>query len=111
MEIQKNMAMVIRAIKDASGKSMSEFSAELEISRSALQDYLAGKGNPCVDTINHIADKLGVDTAFLVSGEFNRNQVEVLIKLLDMMQFLTKYSRPQRLRIAEVLVDLLDLVC
>ena len=46
MEIQENMAQVIHALKEKRGQSLTELSEDLEISRSALQEYLAGTGTP-----------------------------------------------------------------
>ena len=68
MQIQHNMATVIRVVKEARGESLAEFSAELEISRSSLQEYLSGHGNPNISTVEHLADKLGVDPIFLLTG-------------------------------------------
>lgn len=110
MQIQRNMAAVIRAIKETSGKSITEFSSELEISRSALQDYLSGKGNPSMSTIDHLAEKLGVDASFLISGVFSQDQVMVLLKLLDLTQFLSGLSPVQRVRFSELLVEMLALL-
>ena len=63
MEIRKNLSAIIRIRMKESGKSLTEFSEELEISRSTLQDYLAGKGNPNVATIEHLAKKLNMDAS------------------------------------------------
>ena len=48
MEVQQNMANVIRMIMETRNMSMDDFSEELEISRSTLQEYLKGKGNPSI---------------------------------------------------------------
>ena len=106
MEIQRNMAAVMRALKEESGKSLAEFSEELEISRSALQEYLSGSGNPNVATIEHLALKLGVDTSLLVSGAFSGGQLEVLLKLLDMLKLLSGLAPRQRRRFAELLLEM-----
>lgn len=107
MEIQKNMAAVMRAIKENRGKSLGEFSADLEISRSALQEYLSGTGNPNLSTIDHIAHKLGVDTLFLISGSFTYDQAKVLLQLLNTLELLSELSPAKRQRFAELLLDLI----
>ena len=56
MEIQENMAAVIHALKEKRGQSLTELSEDLEISRSALQEYLAGNGNPTLATVEHLAE-------------------------------------------------------
>lgn len=104
------MAAVMRAFKEESGKSLSELSAELEISRSALQDYLSGTGNPNVATISHLAQKLGVDEAFLVSGSFPDGQFEILMKLLDSFKLLFELPKERRMRFAELLLEMVKLL-
>lgn len=106
MEIQRNMANVIRALKEISGKSLSKFSAELEVSRSALQEYLSGEGNPSADTIEHLAKKLGVDISFLISGAFSADQIEVLLRLLEMLKLLSAISPEQRTRFVQLLLEM-----
>lgn len=109
MEIQRNMANVIRALKEASGKSLSEFSEELEVSRSTLQEYLAGKGNPSIATIEHLSEKLGVDASFLISGIFSEDQIGILLKLLDMLKLLYGLSAEQRVRFVQLLLEMVSL--
>lgn len=109
MEIRKNMAIVMRALKKESGKSMEEFAKELDISRSALQEYLSGDGNPSADTIDHLAQRLGVDSSFLVSGIFEQDQLNVLLKLLDTLKLLAELSPEKRLRFAELLYKMVML--
>ena len=106
MEIQRNMAQVIRTLKEASGKSLAEFSEELEVSRSALQEYLSGNGNPGIVTIEHLANKLGVDTSFLLSGAFSQDQIGILLRLLDMLKLLSGLSCEQRTHFAQLLLEM-----
>ena len=100
MEIQKNLSQVIRAYQHASRKSLKEFADELDISRSSLQEYLAGTGNPSAATIDHLAKKLDVDVTFLVSGIYSEDITAILLKLLDMMDLLADLSQEQRTRFA-----------
>lgn len=109
MEIQRNMANVIRALKEASGKSLSEFSEELEVSRSALQEYLSGEGNPSAATIEHLAKKLGVDASFLISGVLSGDQIEILLMLLDILKLLSGLSPERRIRFVQLLLEMVSL--
>lgn len=109
MEIQRNMAKVIRALKEASGKSLSEFSEELEVSRSTLQEYLAGKGNPSIATIEHLSAKLDVDASFLISGIFSEDQIGILLKLLDMLKLLSDLSTEQQVRFVQLLLEMVSI--
>ncbi|MCD8088740.1 MAG: helix-turn-helix domain-containing protein [Oscillospiraceae bacterium] len=106
MDIQKNIATVIRTLKESRGISIAEFSEELEISRSALQNYLSGSGNPNATTIEHLARKLGVDVSILVSGALSDKQFDVLLKVLDDLKLLYKLSPNQRRRFAELLLEM-----
>ena len=107
--IQQNMANVIRAVKEVNAKSLSEMSAELEISRSTLQDYLSGKGNPSAETIEHLAEKLGVDVSVLVSGVFSECQLRIVLRLLDTFGLLFKLSPECRVRFAQLLLEMVQL--
>ncbi|MCD7845645.1 MAG: helix-turn-helix domain-containing protein [Oscillospiraceae bacterium] len=107
MDIQKNIANVIRTLKESRGISIAEFSEELEISCSALQTYLSGSGNPNATTIEHLARKLGVDVSVLVSGALSDRQFEVLLKMMDNFKLLYQLSPAQRRRFAELLLEML----
>lgn len=107
--IQQNMANVIRAVKEVNAKSLSEFSEELEISRSTLQSYLSGKGNPSADTMERLAEKLGLDVTFLVSGAFAGSQLRVLLRLLDTLGLVFHLSPVCRLRFAQLLLEMVQL--
>lgn len=106
VETQKSMAAVMRALKRESGKSTADFEEELEISKSTLQDYLSGKGNPCVEPIEHLAQKLHVDVSFLISGAFSEDQLEVLLKLLDTPCLLSELPHPKRRHFARLLQEM-----
>lgn len=67
MGLRQNLASALNAIKIAQGLSLTEFAEELEISRSHLQVYLKGEGNPTMNTIEHIAERLHVNPITLIS--------------------------------------------
>lgn len=82
--IQQNIAMTLSAYKRRKNYTIVELSEELEISRSVLQDYLAGRCNPRADTIEHIAKKLNVSPATLVSGGLlSPTEYDLIFVLLD----------------------------
>lgn len=109
MEIQQNIASIMRALKERRGKSLDEFSNELEISRSMLQEYLSGRGNPSMSTINHLSEKLGVDAIVLLSGSYSNEQVKILLKLLDTFELLFNMTPEKRHRFAELLLEMISL--
>ncbi len=109
MEIQKNIAAVMRAFKEERGKTMTEFSDYLEISRSALQEYLSGNGNPNVTTLEHLAKKLEIDPSLLICGAFSQGQLTILLKLLDMLKLISGLEVEQRCRFGQLLLEMVSL--
>lgn len=77
LDIQKNIAVSIRAAMDKSDLSIAEFSKELNIGKSSLQAYLNGTQCMRSDTIELIAKKMGVTPAELVSGSVLTDEVTV----------------------------------
>lgn len=92
MDMKTNLAHRLREIRQQKGLSITEFSEELEIARSSLQSLLSGDGNPRTDTIEHIANRLGVDPISLLSDSpsarssapatFTKDQQAALTQLL-----------------------------
>ncbi len=109
MKLQQNMANVLRAMKKASGKSMTEFSEQLEISRSALQEYMSGEGNPNMTTVEHMAERLGVSPFLLYFGALGEEQIEVLLQLLETLKLLEGLTPARRRRFAQLLLDMVRL--
>lgn len=68
MSLQKNVSEAMRLLKVQRNLSMIEFSAELDVSKATLQTYLNGTGNPSLGTIEHMAEQLGIDPMFLLTG-------------------------------------------
>ena len=86
MGVQQNMADIMRVIKQRENLSMAEFSEELGISYSTLQEYLNAQGNPTILMVEHIAHKLKLSPAALISGVFEPNQIEILLSLMESIQ-------------------------
>ena len=109
MDLNKNLATVLSIMKSERQKSMTEFSEELEISRSALQEYLAGSGNPNLTTIEHIAQKLNVSPYFLLLGDFNDEQLGAFMKMIDILSLVSDLPSEKRKRFAELLFEIISL--
>ena len=108
MVIQENISAVMRALKQQRGVSSAVFSEELEISRSTLQEYLNGTGNPRVDTIEHLAGRLGIDPVVLVSGVFCPSQLQVALLLLHTLDVTARLEPTKQQRMGELLVEMLS---
>ena len=68
MEIRENIANTVNRILQERNKTVSELSAEIDIPRSSLENYSKGTSNLRADTIELLADKLGLTPAELVSN-------------------------------------------
>ncbi len=69
MTIEKNIMATLEREMDKRGVNYAELSAEIGIPRTTLQGYLKGTSHPRADSMENLADKLGISVAELVSGE------------------------------------------
>lgn len=109
MGMQKNMADMLRAKRQLSGQSIEEWSEELGIAPSTLQDYLKGEGNPTLKMVEHLAAKLEIDPIALVAGRVESEQYEILLMMLNTIQEVSVLPQPKRLRFAELLLAQIQL--
>lgn len=84
MKLQKNLATSLGKIREQKGQSVTGFSESLGIARSSLQTLLKGRGNPRLDTVEYIAEKLQVSPATLLSSAGAQEQVlEYLLRTIE----------------------------
>lgn len=89
--------------------SITEFSEELDISRTALSDYVKAKGNPSVTTVEHIAKKLGIRPEALIASSFEKKQWEITLMLMDIIPAVSQLPEDRRIRFAELVLDMIRL--
>ena len=111
MEPSKNISAAILAYKEMSGKSFTECAEALELARSTLKEYAAGRGNPNMATMEHLSKKLGIDISYLICGDFNADQIVITKKLLDVVAYLDDLPPERRQRCAELLVQFFEQAC
>lgn len=68
MQIKKNIAATLKSMMDVNQKTKLEFSKELDIPRSTLQEYLKGETDLRADSIEELAKRLGISPVQLISG-------------------------------------------
>ena len=68
MEIRENIANTVNRILQERNKTLSELSEDIDIPRSSLENYAKGMSNLRADTIELLADKLGLTPAELISN-------------------------------------------
>lgn len=69
MKIEKNIMATLKREMDKRGVNYAELAAEIDVPRTTLQGYLNGTSHPRSDSMENLADKLGISVAELVSGE------------------------------------------
>lgn len=109
MSIQENLASIIRLMMENQKKSLTEFSEELEISRSMLQDYLRAEGNPCIATIEHLGKKLNVEPSVLLTGQVDGSSTEIILQLLGTIKEIAVLDETKKTRFAELLMEMVKL--
>ena len=67
MNIQKNISNRLKMFQAKTGLNTMECAKALGISKSSLQDYKDGKRLPRADTLELIADSMGISVADLIS--------------------------------------------
>ena len=80
MSIRENLSIRLQEIREERGLSITDFSEELEISRTLLQAILSGKANPRADTIEHIAEKLQISPISLLAPPSVSQQEDRLVQ-------------------------------
>ena len=109
MEIQRNMSIILNMFRSFRKQSIAEFAEDLQISRSHLQELLARKASPRIDTIDHIAEKLGVEPYVLLSASFVDAQIEVIEHLLGMIKALNDIPDDKRKEFAKLMCQIVEL--
>ncbi len=108
--MQENLASTMNLIRSSRGLSITEFSEELGIARSSLQDLLMGRGNPRIDTVEYIARQLQVDPLALLAGGCTDRQQQVLLLILNLLQETAELTPDQRSELAGLLTQLAALL-
>ena len=101
MELQLNLANVIRTMKDTRSVLLAEFSAGLDISCSTLLEYLSGAEKPKLSTIEHLAHKLEVDSIDLLASVLTCDGLQAWLIIVDQMFFQSQIDRTARILFAQ----------
>lgn len=110
MDMQRNMADMLRAKRALSGQSIGEWADELGIAPSTLQDYLKGSGNPTLRMVDHLAEKLGIDPLSLIAGEIEPELYKPVLLMVGTIQAVSRLPQPKRIRFAELFMEQMRLL-
>lgn len=98
MNMSKHLAVMLQAFYEKSEQSKVDFSASLEVSRTSMSDYLSGAGNPRLETVQHLADKLEVEPSVLLFGMSvdSQTQADALLAFIKGTQLLAALTMQER---------------
>lgn len=82
MELKQALAQNLKSIRKTRKESLMDFSREIGISKSTLQNIERGKGTT-LDTVECISRNLGIGTDVLLSCNLARGQLGIIVQLLQ----------------------------
>lgn len=83
MTLQRNLSNFMNALRTSKKQSITEFSEDIGISRSEMQNILKGNCNLRLDTVKYIADKLDIDPAAFFLSPYSESQCELALLFLQ----------------------------
>ena len=96
-----NEAMIVR------NKTLSALAEEIGVPISSLQNYASGRSNPRADTIEILAEKLGVSPAELISSHPEEwRKAETVLRAANEFSALTPEQKEVGIRLFLSLVQL-----
>lgn len=110
MQLQQNFSNSMKTVYANRKKTLTAFSDELGISRSSLQEILKGNGNPRIDTVEHIASRLGVDPLLLLSTSCSDEDVQLLISLFRLSDVACTLSNDKKVELASHFHAIIDIL-
>lgn len=66
MSLISNLSAQLKQYRKKQDITLMEFSSMLGISKSSLQNYESGRGNPTLNTIEQIGQKMNMDSGSLL---------------------------------------------
>lgn len=110
MLLRKSLMDTMNALRRSRGLSITAFSEEVGISRSSMQSLLKGTANPRMDTVEHVAARLRLDPAVLLSGALSAQQLDIAISLLRALDFFAAFSSEEKEKFASLFLEMLSMM-
>lgn len=108
MELKKNLSYNLKTLRKLRSKSLVEFSDEIGIAKSTLQNMESGK-NTTLDTVDFISEHLNISPIVLLSGE-EPDDCKKLEQILATADWYRTSSREKQIRIRALLNELMELL-
>lgn len=89
MELKHHLSESLKLLRKERDATLDEFSADIGISRSNLQEIEQGRANATLDTVDIIAQNLGVSALELLSAKPDTpRQIRSLISTVELFALL-----------------------
>ena len=105
-ELTKTLCNTIKGLREKEGVSLEAFSEKLGISKTSLQNIERGGANPTLETVEQVADALGVSPLDYDTEEFRI--AWLLLDLLERFEKLSAKERGEAMKAFNLLVETLS---
>lgn len=86
----------LSTIREMKNLTLSEFSQELDIPKSTIQDILSKDGDTTLRTALHIANQLGLPLSSLTGEEYSEAQPKLLLSIMTCFDSFARLSAEDR---------------
>lgn len=109
MGMQKNLSKMILWYKQKNHYSWDECAEALGIARSTLQSYVDRTGNPTLNTIKYLAERMGVDAIQLLFDPVQLDELKTAQCLGGAVEYISRLPEEKQIFAAERLLELANL--
>lgn len=110
-ELTKTLCNMIKGLREKEGASLEAFSEKLGISKTSLQNIERGGANPTLETVEQVADALGVSPLVLLAGDYDTEEFRIawlLLRLLGGFEKLSEKEQREAIKAFNLLVETLS---
>ena len=110
VKLKQNLSTNLRTLRSMRRASLEDFSEELGIGKTTLQDLEKGNGNPTLETIEHISQNLSISPLTLLSNRYDPHDLYTAQMLLSNIKTLCTLSREEQLEAVMLFDQLIRLI-
>ena len=92
MELKQNLSNNMKTLRASLHRSLEEFSAEIGIGKTTLQDIEGGRSNATLETIETIAQNLGISPLSLLAAREAPAELLLSLAILRISEYFCKLS-------------------
>ena len=100
----------LRLIYALRKQSLEDFSSELGIGHTTLQNILHQKSNLTLDTVDLIAERLRTSPYHLLSNQYSESDLACAALVLEAVEFFLSFPSAKRKRVSALLCQLLEVL-